>query len=83
MLGLVGKRLDTRGVIHSDDLGAAISRLEAAISEDDRKDVVVESFHYSAQPHQEAGHGLSRQAWPFLDMMREAHKQHAHIILGM
>ena len=36
LLGLVGKRLDTRGVILHDELPHAISRLEAAISDDEK-----------------------------------------------
>jgi hypothetical protein len=84
LLGLVGKRLDTRGVILHNELPHAISRLEAAISDDEKAEVVLESLQYSRERRQESsGSGLSQRAWPFLDMMREARKQDADIIWGL
>ncbi|MGF6532654.1 MULTISPECIES: DUF1840 domain-containing protein [Paraburkholderia] len=83
LLGLVGKRLDTRGVILHDELPLAISRLEAAISDDEKAEIVLESFQYSREHHQQSGSGLSQRAWPFLDMLREARKQNADIIWGL
>ena len=83
LLGLVGKRLGTRGVILHDELPLAISRLEAAISDDEKAEIVLESFQYSRERRQESGGGLSQRAWPFLDMLREARKQDADIIWGL
>jgi hypothetical protein len=83
LLGLVGKRLDTRGVILHDELPLAISRLEAAISDDEKAEIVLESFQYSRERRQQSGSALSHRAWPFLDMLREARKQNADIIWGL
>jgi hypothetical protein len=83
LLGLVGKRLDARGVILHDELPLAINRLETAISDDEKAEIALESFQYSRERRQESGSGLSQRAWPFLDMMREAHKQNADIIWGL
>lgn len=83
LLGLVGKRLDTRGVILHDELPRAIGRLEAAISDDAKAEMALESLQYSRERHHESGGGLSQRAWPFLDMMREARKQNADIIWGL
>ena len=83
LLGLVGKRLDARGVILHDELPLAISRLEAAISDDEKAEIVLESFQYSREHHQQSGSGPSQRAWPFLDMLREARKQNADIIWGL
>lgn len=83
LLGLVGKRLDTRGVILHDELPLAINRLETAISDDEKAEIVLESFQYTRERRHESGGALSHRAWPFLDMMREAYKQHADIIWGL
>ncbi|AOK39433.1 DUF1840 domain-containing protein [Burkholderia cenocepacia] len=84
LLGLVGKGLDIRGVISTDELPGAIARLEQAI----RDDAACEQAHaYStlalrddASSH--AG-GLAQRAWPLLDMMRAAHEQGRHVTWGV
>lgn len=81
LLGLVGKRLDVRGVISTDELPGAIARLDQAI----RNDMARESAHERStqalrtelSPH--AG-GLAQRAWPLLDMMRAAHQQGRHVM---
>jgi hypothetical protein len=83
LLGLVGKRLDTRGVILHDELSHAITRLETAISDDEQAEIALESLQYSRQRPPESGGCLSQRAWPFLDMMREARAQNADIIWGL
>src|SRR5215475_7280890 len=83
LLGLVGKRLDIRGVILHDELPGAISRLEAAISDDDKAEAALEALHYARDRSEDAGGGLAKRAWPFLDMMREAYRQDADIIWGL
>ncbi|MDQ7978333.1 DUF1840 domain-containing protein [Paraburkholderia sp. SARCC-3016] len=83
LLGLVGKRLDTRGVILRDELPGAINRLEAAISDDDKAQAALEALHYTRDRNEDAGGGLAKRAWPFLDMMREAYRQNADIIWGL
>ncbi|MFC0400323.1 DUF1840 domain-containing protein [Paraburkholderia rhizosphaerae] len=83
LLGLVGKRLDARGVILHDELPGAIRRLEAAISDDDKAEAALEALHYARERNEDAGGGLAQRAWPFLDMMREAHRHDADIIWGL
>lgn len=83
LLGLIGKRLDDRGVIMHDELPGAIGRLEAAISADAKAEETLESLHCSADNHQESRNRLSQRAWPFLDMLREARKSDADIIWGL
>jgi Domain of unknown function (DUF1840) len=83
LLGLIGKRLDKRGVIMHDELPGAIDRLEAAISDDATAEATVEPLHRSAANHRESRNRLSQRAWPFLDMMREACKSDADIIWGL
>ncbi|CAB3752194.1 hypothetical protein LMG29739_01447 [Paraburkholderia solisilvae] len=83
LLGLVGKRLDTRGVIPHDELPGAISRLETAISDDDKAEAALEALHDARDRNEDAGGGLAQRAWPFLDMMREAYRQDADISWGL
>jgi len=87
LLSLIGKRLDTRGVIAYEELPRAIVRLEAAISEEAHAEAELESlYHVHGERDYDAGDdrgGLSQRAWPLLDMMREAYKQNADIIWGL
>jgi len=84
LLGLVGKGLDVRGVISTDELPGAIARLEQAI----RDDAARESAHERStqalrtEPALHAG-GLAQRAWPLLDMMRAAHEQGGHVMWGV
>ncbi|CAG4892361.1 DUF1840 domain-containing protein [Paraburkholderia gardini] len=80
LLGLVGKRLDARGVILHDELPGAIRRVEAAISDDEKAELALESLQFPREHGQESGSGLSQPAWSFLDMMREAREHNADII---
>lgn len=83
LLGLIGKRLDTRGVIMHDELPGAISRLEAAIADEAKAEIVLETLQCSPGNRRDTGNGLSQRAWPFLDMMRAARKTDADIIWGL
>jgi hypothetical protein len=84
LLGLVGKHLSPRGVILHDELPNAISRLEAAITADEAAQAEQDALYQHAHAHTGESHGgLSRRAWPFLDMMREAERQNADIIWGL
>lgn len=83
LLGLIGKRLDDRGVIMHDELPHAIDRLEAAISDDAVAEATLGALHCTAGNRHESRNGLSQRAWPFLDMMREARKSDADIIWGL
>jgi hypothetical protein len=83
LLGLIGKRLEDRGVIVHDELPVAIDRLEAAISDGATAEATVEPLHFSSGNHRESRNRLSQRAWPFLDMMRAARKSDADIIWGL
>ena len=84
LLGLVGKGLAVRGVISTEELPAAIARLEQAIRDDAARDSAHEhstrGLRTELAPH--AG-GLAQRAWPLLDMMRAAHAQGRHVMWGM
>ena len=87
LLSLIGKHLDTRGVIAHEELPRAIVRLEAAISEEVHAEAALESLYHIPGEHDydadDDRGGLSHRAWPLLDMMREARKQNADIIWGL
>ena len=83
LLGVVGKRLDTRGVILHDELPAMISRLETAISDDGKAALARESMQLSRDQSHTAEGGLAQRAWPFLEMMRESCNQKADILWGV
>ncbi|MEM5338409.1 DUF1840 domain-containing protein [Paraburkholderia azotifigens] len=84
LLGLIGKRLDNRGVIARDDLPEAIRRLEAAIVDDKQTAAAYEAAKASSAGHHQHQHaGFSQRAWPFLDMLREARRQNADILWGL
>jgi phosphate uptake regulator len=80
LLGIVGRRLDTLGVISHDELPKAIERMEAEIAAAGRREVVLQ---YAHDRDYRAANQLSQRAWPFINMMREAEKQHADIIWGL
>ncbi|WP_322010466.1 DUF1840 domain-containing protein [Paraburkholderia sp. J12] len=88
LLGIIGKRLGPRGVISHDELEAAIGKLEAAIATDKRERAEHEGhFHegeegYEQRPHEEPV-GLAQRAFPFLDMLRAAHKEQSDIVWGI
>ncbi|MPV58283.1 DUF1840 domain-containing protein [Burkholderia sp. HI2761] len=84
LLGLVGKGLDIRGVISTDELPGAIARLEQAIRDDAARERAHEystlGLRDGASPH---ANGLAQRAWPLLDMMRAAHEQGRHVMWGV
>ena len=84
LLGLVGKRLDVRGVITHEQLPVAIERLEAAIVDDEKFAAEDDAFHHAVHANRrEHRAGLSQQAYPFLDMLRQAREHEADIIWGL
>jgi hypothetical protein len=89
LLTIIGKRLGQRGVIAHDELQPAIVKLEAAIAED--KQNLAEHnghFHDNEDDHEvhelhELPIGLAQRAYPFLDMLRQAHKGNSDVIWGV
>lgn len=85
LLGLIGKRLGQRGVIAQDEMGAAITRLEAAIVNEkaihDEQTVNLHPGHESE--HEDSAVGLRQRAFPLLDMMRAAQREGTHIVWGL
>lgn len=85
LLGLLGKELGVRGVIHHDGMGAAITRLEAAVAHEKER-TLPHSTHYlgaSDDSLPQDSVGLAQRAYPLLDMMRHAHEQNADILWGV
>jgi hypothetical protein len=86
LLAILGKRLGERGVISRDELPSAIAKLEAAIAEDKQNRAEHEGhFHDDEEGHElhERPIGLAQRAYPFLDMLREAHKENSDIVWGV
>ncbi|WP_153101532.1 DUF1840 domain-containing protein [Paraburkholderia hayleyella] len=86
LLGIIGKRLGERGVITHDELPAAITKLEGAISTDKQTRAEHDGHFHEGEEgyeHHEIPLGLAQRAFPFLDMMREAHKGNADIVWGV
>ncbi|CAB3767941.1 DUF1840 domain-containing protein [Paraburkholderia humisilvae] len=86
LVGIVGKRLGQRGVITHDELGDAITKLEAAIVTDKQERAEHEGhFHEGEEGHDrhEVPIGLAQRAYPFLDMLRVAKKENADIVWGI
>jgi len=84
LLGIVGKRIGARGAITYSELPEAISRLEAAIRAEGQpaKQGGTAGRHASVAAGGAPG-VLAQRAYPLLDMMREAHRQHADILWGV
>ena len=85
LLGIAGKSLGQRGVITHEELPDVIAKLEAAVSAD-KQNNAEHNLHHGpdGQDHEnEMPVGLAQRAFPFLDMLRESHKQHANILWGV
>lgn len=83
LLGIIGKQLNERGVITHDELPAAIEKLEAAVSTDKKERAEHDGhFHEGEDGHEphEIPIGLAQRAYPFLDMLRLAQKEHTDIL---
>ncbi|WP_086381480.1 DUF1840 domain-containing protein [Caballeronia sordidicola] len=83
LVGIVGKRLNARGVIASDEVPQAIDALEEAISVQQKLAAEYETSHFAGHDGASDVGSLSQRAFPFLNMLREAEKQHADIIWGL
>ncbi|AOK28047.1 hypothetical protein WS67_14945 [Burkholderia singularis] len=85
VLGIIGKQLGERGVIMSDELDAAIAKLENAV--DQAKQASAEHaghFHEddADYPHHEVPPSLAQRVAPFLAMLREAKAQNVDVHWG-
>lgn len=86
LLGIIGKRLEARGVITHDELDAAITKLEAAIATDKQERAEHEGHFHEGEDdhaHHEQPVGLAQRAFPFLDMLRAARKEQNDIVWGL
>ncbi|WP_250462723.1 DUF1840 domain-containing protein [Caballeronia sp. GAFFF2] len=86
LLGIIGKQLNERGVITHDELPAAIEKLEAAVSTDKKERAEHDGhFHEGEDGHEphEIPIGLAQRAYPFLDMLRLAQREHTDILWGV
>jgi len=83
LLCIAGKRLDRPGVIEHGELARAISRIERAISDEEKAELLEDALSCAApNPLREHGSEFAQRAWPLLDMMRRADRQHADIVWG-
>uniref|UniRef100_UPI003F49930D DUF1840 domain-containing protein n=1 Tax=Cupriavidus yeoncheonensis TaxID=1462994 RepID=UPI003F49930D len=84
LLGIVGKRIGTRGVIACNELPEAINKLEAAIQANGQpEEPGGNGIHHASVASGGAPGVLARRAYPLLDMMREARRMHADILWGV
>ncbi|MDE1178870.1 DUF1840 domain-containing protein [Paraburkholderia sp.] len=86
LVGIVGKRLGERGVITVDEMPDAIHKLESAIATDKQERNEHEGHfheHEEGHEHHEQPIGLAQRAFPFLDMLRAAHKENSDIMWGV
>ncbi|WP_244818264.1 DUF1840 domain-containing protein [Caballeronia sp. Lep1P3] len=81
LLGIIGKRIGSRGVIVHSEVDKAIDRIETVLKEDAR--ITYEHgaiYHPLSRTAEPARMGLESRALPFLDMLREARRRDADII---
>jgi hypothetical protein len=86
LVGIVGKSLGKRGVITHDELGTAISKLEAAIVVDKQERAEHEGHFHEGEEgreHHELPVGLAQRAFPFLDMLRAAQQHNVDVLWGL
>ncbi|MCI3207550.1 MULTISPECIES: DUF1840 domain-containing protein [Pandoraea] len=75
LLGIVGKKVGERGAIGSDETGAAIAKLEAAIAEDKAAADKENEGKKSDERDDDNRLRLSQRAYPLLNMLREANAE--------
>jgi hypothetical protein len=86
LLEIIGKSLGERGVITVGEMPAAIEKLEAAVSTDKQKRAEQDGHFHEGEAgheHHEIPIGLAQRAYPFLDMLRLAHKENKDILWGV
>lgn len=83
LLGILGKRIGERGVIAAEELPEAISKLEAAISADQALHAANDGTTGNADRDGRKATLLAQRAYPLLDMMRVAQREHADILWGV
>jgi hypothetical protein len=86
LIGIIGKHLGKRGVITHDELGEAISKLEAAIVTDKQERAEQEGHYHEGEDghlHHELPVGLAQRAFPFLDMLRAAQHDNVDVLWGV
>ncbi len=82
LLAILGRQLETRGIITVEQLPAAIKALENAIAEDNQ------SFEEKSDQEQDGTPSsehlrLAQRAFPLLDMLRRAVKKNKPVIWGV
>lgn len=83
LLGLIGRRLDSQGVITHGDLPGSIKRLECELSEAERTERRMDRAHHVESSDRMPANELSQRAWPLLQLMHESERQQADIIWGL
>jgi hypothetical protein len=89
LLGIAGKRLEHPGILQHDELPHAIRRIERAITEEEKAEMVEDALNCAAPSSLRerergvgVGVGFGQRVLPLLDMMRRASRQHADVVWG-
>ena len=85
VLEIIGKDASPKGIILPEQMGAAISALDSAISreEADQKALIDEAKAKGEVPPKFDGVSLRQRAVPFVDMLRRCEKAGAEIVWGV
>lgn len=84
LLGILGKQVGERGIITTEEMPAAIHKLERAVREDKELQgtAVEEAGHQDDDPTEEPLH-LGQRAYPLLDMLRLSQRANTDVMWGV
>ncbi|WP_066734973.1 DUF1840 domain-containing protein [Cupriavidus sp. D384] len=84
LLGIIGKHLGERGVITTEEMPAAIRKLEAAVQDARKVHPADTTVHPGPEDEREEEPlHLGQRAYPFLDMLRLSQKEGADVMWGV
>ena len=85
VLEVIGKDTGPKGIIQPAEMSGAISRLEAAIAqeESDQKAAIDEAKAKGEVPPKFDSVSLRQRALPFIDMLKRAEKEQADVVWGV
>lgn len=82
LLAILGRQLETRGIITVEQLPAAIKALENAIAQDDQPS----AEKNNAEPEETSSNEhlrLAQRAFPLLNMLRRAEEKNKPVVWGI
>jgi hypothetical protein len=83
LFDIIGKPLEKRGIFTPEQLPAAISHLEAAISEDAQIPTETRERNTDGDEVIRERLRLGQRAQPFLELLRAAQKAHKEVVWGV